>query len=104
MNAGTYSFSLQLLYLDYPSHSVDGIRESLFNVWNNPLLAAHLGKGHDKAVSNFHVSANLTSKGTKRTRKAEKSVSSTFSSGVEELQQSLDAVELKAFRFEHPFE
>ncbi|KAF9529172.1 snRNA-activating protein of 50kDa MW C terminal-domain-containing protein [Crepidotus variabilis] len=74
--------------------SVDGIRESLFNVWNNPLLAAHLGKGHDKAVSNFHVSANLT----KRTRKAEKSVSSTFSSGVEELQQSLDAVELKAFR------
>ena len=70
-------------------NSVSDIRDSLYNLWNNPTLSATLIKDHEQTISALQAVYP---------RKSRKAYPTTHSPEVSDLQKSIKSVSLTAWR------
>lgn len=76
--------------------SVEEIRGLLTNTWNNPTLSGHLIRDHDRIVSALHSAATSRPKSIRKTQLPHPEA---LSAEVNTLQNTLDNISLKSFRF-----
>ncbi len=76
-----------------PFLSVNDVQKSLYNVWNNPRLSAHLLKEHALAIDSMHVRKNPLKK-----RRSYLTDPAELPQEVVEMQRELDMVKLDSWK------
>ena len=85
------SFLARLSQIDKNFNSVSDIRDSLYNLWNNPTLSATLIRDHDHTIASLRAIVNPN--------KSRKTYHNTFLlPEISSLQKNTEAISLTAWR------
>jgi snRNA-activating protein complex subunit 3 len=95
--------SLAIVALIAHQRSISELKSSLEQVWDDPILSAHLLRQHESTVASVHDQADAPGTRKRKRKRLIAPEGGESAPGVSQLQDKLDAVDLRCWRYVSTF-